>query len=150
VYGLATSGPVSGFTLTDCGSTAGFVLNQGERGQSGTLLYSTATGQPIGVFPGMTYPSPDHHPRGVCVPVPHLDELVHTYPISSTGPTFVPFLSEKEIVPLPLSFDSSLGCWLLQAGPMKYSGVVVNDHHDYMGIREAEYKKVALANMQLQ
>ncbi len=111
VYGRSTGGSIGGFCLTDNGSIACFVTNQEEPRQLGTLLYSTATEQPIGVMRRVTCARPGYYPRGICVPIPHLDELKHSYPIPSRTSTVVACLVEGRAVELPISFALATGCW---------------------------------------
>ncbi len=105
-------------------------------------MYTTATAQPIGVMRRVTCTRPGYYPRGICVPIPHLDELKHTYPIPSRTSTVVACLVEGRAVELPISFDSSLGYWLLEVGRMKHSGVVVDDDHTFVGMEVTTLKQL--------
>ena len=55
VYGWANSGHLGGLGVVEdkSNNTLSFILDRGEPGQSGSLMYSTATHTPVGVFFGV-------------------------------------------------------------------------------------------------
>lgn len=79
VYGWANSGYIGGHALVNdhVNGTLSFIEERGEAGQSGALLYSSHTHEPLGVYFGTREQSAATAltPRGQIVPLPHPDTL---------------------------------------------------------------------------
>ena len=79
MYGWSNSGHMGGRGLVEdtAHGTLSFILERGEPGQSGTLLFSSATHSPIGVYFGVrAIMHPHMSPRGQIVLVPPPEDLL--------------------------------------------------------------------------
>ena len=79
VYGWANSGHLGGLGVIEdkANNTLSFILDRGEPGQSGSLMYSTATHTPVGVFFGVRATRTNMvTPRGQIVRAPLLEDLL--------------------------------------------------------------------------
>ena len=89
VGGWATSGPVvGGYSWFDeQEGVYTFLETHGEPGHSGTLMCNPR-GDPIGVYWGVRKAQRERRYRGVCVPLPNVEEMEAFAPIPSLCPRF--------------------------------------------------------------
>ena len=77
VYGWSNSGHLGGHALVfdSASKTLSFIKERGEAGQSGTLMYSSHTHEPLGVYFGVRSSRTNLKPRGQIVSLPRPDTL---------------------------------------------------------------------------
>jgi hypothetical protein len=148
VIGVSARGTVEGAYLTRRELLEGkkdqvgvFREIHGERGHSGTLLYSTYCPQPmptpLGVYVDIPIaPNSDgFRGQGVCVPVPPLHSLMRIEPVWPTEPVSEFYqcrVSRKESRYCRLSSNGK--DWVLEDGSDRHTGVVVADSHSFSGL----------------